>query len=75
MTLMVATAEAPAPALATGSISVPSRMTTFGAVAYPEPGLVMVMPVIAPLASIVASAWALMPLGSSGMSKSTVGNW
>ena len=33
LTSMVATAEAPAPALATGSSSVPSRITTLGAVA------------------------------------------
>ena len=33
VTLMVAVAEAPAPALTIGSISVPSRITTFGAVA------------------------------------------
>ena len=39
-TLRVAVAEAPAPPLTIGSISVPSRMTTFGAVGVAGAGIV-----------------------------------
>ena len=72
-TLMVDVAEAPAPALLMGLATVPSWMARPGADEYPEPGVSMTMPVTAPLASVVTWPLACVPLGSLGMSKSTVG--